>query len=276
MAVPGLTRYVSNGVTLLGDTARPGGVTLAFTERTGGCSTGRFSSLNLSLDCDDDEKSVRVNRERVMAAIGAGADAGRLVSPRQVHGDRLVVVDDGSDEAVARLAADAREGADGVVCCVPGVPVLLCYADCVPVVLVQHGAFAVVHSGWRGTRARIAAKALGALCELTGLPASCASAYVGPHIEAADYEVSVDLAREFAGEFGDGALLGRRNLDLSFCITSALVEAGMSVSAIASCGVSTPHATDRFYSYRASRGACGRHGAVAYIPRDTSESGGAA
>ena len=58
--------------------------------------------------------------------------------------------------------------------------------------------------------------------------------------------------------------------------TSALVEAGMSVSAIASCGVSTPHATDRFYSYRASRGACGRHGAVAYIPRDTSESGGAA
>ena len=158
MAVPGLTRYVSNGVTLLGDTARPGGVTLAFTERTGGCSTGRFSSLNLSLDCDDDEKSVRANRERVMGAIGAGADAGRLVSPRQVHGDRLVVVDDGSDEAVARLAADAREGADGVVCCVPGVPVLLCYADCVPVVLVQHGAFAVVHSGWRGTRARIAAR----------------------------------------------------------------------------------------------------------------------
>ena len=30
MASPSLTRYVSNGVTLLGDTDRPGGVTFAF------------------------------------------------------------------------------------------------------------------------------------------------------------------------------------------------------------------------------------------------------
>lgn len=39
------------------------------------------------------------------------------------------------------------------------VPVLLCFADCVPVVLVAPGGFAVVHSGWKGTIARISAKA---------------------------------------------------------------------------------------------------------------------
>lgn len=276
MAVPELTRRVSQGVTLLGDPARLGGVTLAFTERTGGCSTGRFSSLNLSLDCDDDERSVLANRRRALDAIGAGEDFERLVSPKQVHGDHLIVVDDASDEAVALLAREAREGADGVVCCVPGVPVLLCYADCVPVILVQKGAFAVVHSGWRGTRARIAAKALGELCELTGLPASSAVACVGPHIECADYEVSPELASGFAAEFGAGALMGKRHLDLSFCITSSLVEAGMDASSIVGCAISTPHATDRFYSYRASKGACGRHGAIAYIAREDGERGGAA
>ena len=45
---------------------------------------------------------------------------------------------------------------------------MLCFADCVPVVLVAPGGFAVVHSGWKGTIARISAKACQALCEAAG------------------------------------------------------------------------------------------------------------
>ena len=59
-----------------------------------------------------------------------------------------------------------KAGADAVVCTVPGVPVLLCFADCVPVVVVCSGGFAVVHSGWRGTYAEIAGTAF---CQETGL-----------------------------------------------------------------------------------------------------------
>ena len=47
MSEPTLTRYQSHGVTLLGDITVPQGVALAFTERTGGVSTGNYASLNL-------------------------------------------------------------------------------------------------------------------------------------------------------------------------------------------------------------------------------------
>ncbi|MBQ6410620.1 MAG: polyphenol oxidase family protein, partial [Atopobiaceae bacterium] len=141
----------------------------------------------------------------------------------------------------------------------------LCYADCVPVVLVVRGGFAVVHSGWRGTIARVSAKALAVLCAETGAAPGEALAYVGPHILAEDYEVSTDLAERFAGEFGPEARVGERNLDLAFCVDSALLDAGVARDSICHVGVSTPRATDRFYSYRAEGGTCGRHAALAFM-----------
>ena len=41
-----LTRQTSGGVTLLSDETRPSGVTLAFTERSGGVSAAPYASLN--------------------------------------------------------------------------------------------------------------------------------------------------------------------------------------------------------------------------------------
>ncbi|MBQ6411515.1 MAG: laccase domain-containing protein, partial [Atopobiaceae bacterium] len=54
MTAPVLTRRTVGGVTLLGDEHRPGGVTLAFTERTGGVSQPPYASLNLGSRCGDD------------------------------------------------------------------------------------------------------------------------------------------------------------------------------------------------------------------------------
>ena len=45
--MPALSRHLSCGVTLLADASVAGGVTLAFTERTGGVSEAPFASLNL-------------------------------------------------------------------------------------------------------------------------------------------------------------------------------------------------------------------------------------
>ena len=53
-----LTRQTSCGVTLLSDETRPGGVTLAFTERTGGASSAPYASLNLGSRCGDDPAHV--------------------------------------------------------------------------------------------------------------------------------------------------------------------------------------------------------------------------
>lgn len=268
---PHLTRYASQDVTLLGDVRRPGGVTLAFTERTGGYSLPPYASLNLGDACGDDERVVVANRRRLLGALGVSHLAPRLVNPRQVHGSEVLVITEGTDAAVARAQAASREGADAIVCAAADVPVLLCFADCVPVVLVADGAFAVVHSGWRGTIVRIAARALEQLCEVAGCTPSDVLCYVGPHIGADDYEVHADLAARFVSEFGPEVAIDGCHLDLGRAVRQTLVECGMTLGQISDECPSTASCTRRFFSFRAEGGTCGRIGAIAVLASDADE-----
>ncbi|MGI6755643.1 MAG: polyphenol oxidase family protein [Atopobiaceae bacterium] len=265
MVEPQLTRYSSHGVTLLGDMSRPCGVTLAFTERSGGVSVGAYSSLNLGDSCGDDPSAVAQNRRLALDAMGALPWEERLINPRQVHGDKVVCVSGSSAEEIAAARREARQGADAMVCTVPEVPVLLCFADCVPIILVAPGGFAVVHSGWRGTLARVSAKAAGVLCERTGAEPKDLLAYIGPHIGVDDYEVSGELMARFGQEFGEKIKRNDAHLDLARCIEIALEDAGLSRPQIVCYEDSTASCTDRFFSYRAEAGTCGRHGALAYM-----------
>ena len=265
MEAPSLSRYVESGVTLLGDTRRPNGVTFAFTERTGGVSSAPYASLNLGSRCGDDPARVAENRTRALAALGASAIADRLIEPRQVHGDEVVVVDSASPAALEQARELAQAGADAIVCTAPGVPVLLCFADCVPVVLVAPGGFAVAHSGWRGTIARIAAKAARTLAAECACEVADVSAYIGPHVTGEDYEVSQELLDRFVGEFGPSVRASERHLDLARARGVALADAGVDERNVLDCGLSTVGNVGRFFSYRAEDGRCGRHGAIACL-----------
>ena len=260
-----LARYRVGDVTLLSSRERTGGVALAFTERTGGVSAGPYESLNLGGSCGDDEAAVAENRHRALAALGAEGLADRVVCPRQVHGSHVVYVRSNQEGALEAARAEALAGADAVVCTAPDVPVLLCFADCVPVALSCPGGFAIAHSGWRGTLARISGRAARALAEETGCPAGELRAFVGPHIGGADYEVSEDLLARFVEAFGPEVALEGHRLDLGRAVVAALVEAGVSEDRIEVAGVSTASATERFFSYRAEGGRSGRHGALAVL-----------
>lgn len=263
MVAPELVRGTSCGVTLLGDPGCPGGVTFAYTERTGGVSAGCYESLNLDGNCGDNAENVRKNRHMALAAIGASKMSRRLICPNQVHGDTVVVVG-GEGLSLDEARDRALEGADAIVCLVPEVPVLLCAADCALVVLVADGSFAVVHSGWRGTLARISAKALRSLTKASGHGPSEVRAYVGPHIREWDYEVSEQIATQFADEFGTDVLYGNRNVSLGTAIGKTLLDEGVRAERIAMADQSTASCTDRFFSYRGQGGVCGRQGVVAY------------
>lgn len=269
--MPSLERHQVGGVTLLTDERAPGGVTFAFTERTGGVSEAPYASLNLGARCGDDPAAVAENRRRVLRALGAEGLLDRLVCPRQVHGDHVVVVRSGEGSALADARAEAEAGADAVVCVAEDVPVLLCFADCVPVVLVAPGGFAVAHSGWRGTEARIAGTVARRLAAEAGCEPDELCAYVGPHVTGADYEVSDELAERFSAEFGPEVLVGPRNLDLARAVVASLAEAGVAPDRCAVFKTSTASATERFFSYRAEGGVCGRHGAVALMRAKASE-----
>ena len=125
--------------------------------------------------------------------------------------------------------------------------------------------------GWRGTIARIGAKAARALMDETGCAAEELRAYVGPHICAGDYEVSSELMERFVGEFGPAVDAGERHLDLGLAVRAALVETGVPEGSIASCDDSTASNVGRFFSYRAEEGRCGRHAALAVLGSDARE-----
>ena len=255
-----VSRVDHDGVTLVEGATSD--VRFAFTERAGGVSEDAYSSLNLGSHVGDDPFAVQENRRRALEAMGAAECEHNLLVPNQVHGDHIVAVTSNGADDLEDVREQIAEGCDAIVCTAHNVPVLLCFADCVPVVLVAPGGFAVVHSGWKGTIARISAKACQALCDAAGCDASNVSAYIGPHILGDEYEVSQELMDRFAAEFSCIDASTSRMLDLSAAIREALVDVGVDADNIVDTQLSTVRQNDRFYSYRNEDGTCGRHAAI--------------
>src|SRR5258707_11401294 len=82
------------------------GIRHGFFTRAGGVSGGLYSSLNCGLGSSDDPLKVRQNRGRVAAAVGGSREW--LLSPYQVHGTDVLVVD-------APFAGGHRPKADALV-----------------------------------------------------------------------------------------------------------------------------------------------------------------
>lgn len=242
------------------DLFRSVGVRVAFTGREGGVSSGPYASLNLGSHVDDDLGCVLENRSRLMSALGASSS--QLIVPNQVHGTRIVSV--AQPQLAASVQDDASDGADGVEVLCDDVAALLCFADCMPVIVVApSGAFAVVHAGWRGVYGHIAVSALRSLCDATACQPDECNIYLGPCIQAECFEVSEELADKFSKEFGESCIYSYRHVDLVEAMRLDLERAGANPRRIASAGVCTVCNCGEYFSYRATDGVCGRHGAFA-------------
>lgn len=235
------------------------GTRIAFTTRVGGTSSAPFESLNLSYAVGDDECAVAQNRHLVCEAMGASGCFGNLIAPVQVHGCDILEVDD-----VAETQRRAALGVDGIACSRSDVPVLLCFADCVPVILVApDGSFAVVHAGWRGALGRIPELGLAKVVEMSDCSPEEVNCYVGPHIGACCYEFDAETLARFASEFGPACDGGGRHLDLTQAVVASLRSAGADSERIACTDVCTSCTIESFFSHRKERGKTGRHGAFA-------------
>jgi len=121
------------------------------------------------------------------------ASAARFATAMQVHGTR-VVAHEGAWEGWLRVSE-----ADGHFAPRRGTAMAVTVADCVPVFLAHpEGAVALLHSGWRGTAARIVERALAAFSR-QGLAAADLRMHLGPAICGACYEVSADVATALTG-----------------------------------------------------------------------------
>ena len=270
MHEPRLTRITRIGCTYWTDEAllSRAGIVVAFSERTGGLSSTPYASLNLGAHVGDDPRNVDENRARLMLALGLTPLREKLVCAEQVHGTKIVLVDrpDGGRGAWAEGGRGAVEGTDGLVTSESGLPLMMFFADCVPVVLValapSNTAVCVLHAGWRGVRDGIVTSGVRALAQASGCDQCNILAYVGPHICPEEYEVGPDVVSQFDGMFVTVSRAGTGALDLGAAVSASLAEAGVPMSAQCSVDECTAEHTDRFFSYRAE-GLTGRQGALA-------------
>lgn len=244
------------------------GVTVAFTGRRGGVSAAPYAELNLAAHVGDDPVAVDANRSIVLRALDLEECRARLISAEQVHGAHIATVTE-VDNGRGAWAGHGRPpvpGTDALLTSTSGLPLLMCFADCVPVVLVAPGpAVAVVHAGWKGAAASLPGKSAQELAVLASCDPSHVMAYIGPHVGACCYEVSEEILSHFVNTFGTLARAESGHLDLDAAVRQSLTDAGVATWRIAALGSCTADETHAFYSYRAESGTTGRHGALVCI-----------
>ena len=199
-----------------------------------------------------------------LAPARAAVAPGSWTWLRQVHGDRVVVVD-----APGRHAGDE---ADGAVTQVAGAVLAVHTADCVPVLLSDEetGVIGAAHAGWKGLEAEVVQHTVAAMKSLGAVDID---ASVGPCICPRCYQFGqADLTR-LALRYGPDVVgatdAGDPALDLRAAIRAALGEAGIEdgrvvVDARCTATASTASGDHSFFSWRA-RGDRGRQASLVWM-----------
>lgn len=160
---------------------------LPYSERLIHGFTGKPLSLGGPDTPQNPKSQVAQNRALLLEELGiTGVD---WISPKQVHGHRI-----------GRLGDQAYLQTDGILLTRTHQPVMLTFADCVPVLLydpVRHGG-AVIHAGWRGTAQGIVQEAVLAFQNVLGSSPQDILAAIGPAISLCCFQVSFEVAETLA------------------------------------------------------------------------------
>lgn len=233
-----------------------GPVDLAFTDRYGGVSAAPFDELNLALDDPDDPASRAENLRRVvtdfapdLARRPSGSWDAHVAQMRQVHGSAVDVVDD-------RHGGGLPPEADGMVATDPTIVLLVRVADCVPVLLADAdaGVIGVAHAGRPGMLAGVAPATVAAMRRLG---AERITAWLGPHVCGACYEVPAAMQEDAVAQVPQSRATtswGTPALDIGAGVRAQLEAVDVAVVDVATCTRESPD----LYSYRRDGARAGR------------------
>lgn len=230
----------------------------AVTTRHGGVSLAPFDSLNMSSHVGDEPARVQENLDRLHLALGLDRQA--TVDASQAQADK-----------VARITPNERgtriRGVDGLITNSRGIPLMLRFADCVPIILFDpiHRAIGIAHAGWRGTVARVLTNTVNAMrTEFETAPADLI-ACIGPSIGPCCYEIGADVSDKVEAAFPDTheILLSKNgSIHLNLWQANAVQLRELGVRHIEIAEVCTADRTYDFYSWRREDAKTGRFAAL--------------
>ncbi len=201
---------------------------------------------------------------RRQLCAGLGLDWTQLTSPSQVHGGDSLVVEpsdigrghDGRGSAIPHV--------DGLLCNIPGVPLILMSADC-PLVCAYdpiRRAIGAVHASWKGTVAGAAGQMVRLMQRHFGSRPEDLLAAIAPSAGPCCYEVGQDVLRVARTRLDDADACfvereGRLFFDLWTANTRQLTASGVPADRIGVAGLCTI-CDRRFWSHRRDGEPAGR------------------
>jgi len=231
----------------------------AIFSRHGGASPKPWHSLNVGSTVGDDSNRVRENRRRLFEVMGRDPDS--LYDVWQVHSARYVI-------AREPRKKKPYQQADAILTDIPGITLLMRFADCVPIMLYDpvHRAIGLVHAGWLGTIRRVVQSAVRGMIDNYDCNPTEIRAGLGPSIGPDHYEVGEDVAARVRKTFARKAARYLRSnqdsvyFDLWTANHDQLRELG--IRHIEKTGICTACHIEDWYSHRAENGRTGRFGAL--------------
>lgn len=234
---------------------RASGINHFVTDRNSARAEKEFT---LSFSSSPDRQEILANRSLVATAMGV-PDV-NLFMPSQIHKTNIVCV-------TKDTAREELLDTDALVTNQRGVCIAVMSADCVPIILYDQAnrVVAAVHSGWRGTVAKILEKTLNEMHVRFGTKGEDLIAGIGPSVSQDSYEVGEEVVREVTDAFGTHAMLmipqkdGKANLDLWRANKLQLLEFGVRPDNIEISDLCTVKNNNSFFSAR--KGDAGRFAA---------------
>lgn len=170
------------------------------TTRHGGCGKGNYASFNCTPYTGDDSECVARNQALLRSLIPNPPH--ELVIPTQVHGTRVLAIDEGYLHASASERASMLQGVDALVSNRPGYCLCISTADCIPIILYDpvNRVAGIAHAGWRGTVNRIALHTLNKMQTGYGCRYEDMVACIGPGISLSAFEVGEEVYETFTQE----------------------------------------------------------------------------
>ena len=229
--------------------------------RHGGVSTSHWTSLNVGGSNGDDAAAVAENHRRMYRAADVNGE--QAVTTWLVHSVETVTIGR-SPNGRRRLPK-----ADAMITRLTGIPLVMRFADCVPILLYDREtpAIGLGHAGWRGTVRGIAGRMVDAMRRSFGSKPSNIEAVIGPAISRRNYQVGEEVAQAAHSYFESDSdtvcrdpIDGSPQLDLWLANQIDLERHG--VRKIKVLRICTFDNVADFYSHRAESGQTGRFGVV--------------
>lgn len=205
-----------------------------------------YGGFNLGQHVGDEPAQVAANRARLVALIPS-----RPTWLNQVHGTTVL--------ELTHAGTDVSPQADAVWSCVPNVVCTIMTADCLPVLLADRFGRVVgaAHAGWRGLAGGVLEALIGQMTEKLAGRAADLTAWLGPAIGPAAFEVGPDVVEAFVSLSSDNQRFfadvapGKWHADLPGLAAQKLRALG--VTDIAQHDGCTYTQSALFYSYRRDR-----------------------